>query len=257
MSGWQRRVLPRENGAVEVLLQGEGPLMVMIPSLGRPAEDFSELAARLVAAGWRAAAIEPRGIGASRGAMQGATMADLAGDVAAALDALGERPAAVAGHAFGNRVARMLAVLRPDLAPAVVLLAAGGKAAIPPDIREALVKCFEDLPDAEHMRHVQRAFFAPGNDPGVWRDGWHADVARLQSAATAATPVDQWWSAGTARLLVIQAAQDVVAPAENARLLKDAFGERVTVAILEHAGHAMLPEQPAAIAAIMLDWLRR
>ena len=110
------------------------------------------------------------------------------------------RQAVVVGHAFGNRVARMMATRHPARIRGVVLLAAGGKVRMEPDIEEALVKSF-DLAIAEPQRlaYVAKAFFAPGNDPAVWRDGWFAKVAEAQIEATDKTPVDAWWKASKSR----------------------------------------------------------
>src|SRR5665213_2552262 len=101
-------------------------------------------------------------------------------------------------------------------------------------------------PPEQHLAAVRTAFFAPGADPAVWRGGWHADVQRLQIAAGAATPGEAWQGAGEAPMLIIQAADDRVAPPANAEVLKAAHPDRVSVVVLPHAGHAMLPEQPAA-----------
>ena len=50
-------------GQVEVYAGGTGPLVILLPSLGRGAADFDELGPRLIARGYRVAAPEPRGIG--------------------------------------------------------------------------------------------------------------------------------------------------------------------------------------------------
>jgi hypothetical protein len=43
---------------------------------------------------------------------------------------------------------------------------------------------------------VRVAFFAPGNDPSVWRGGWNVPTMKMQIAVYRATSVDDWWSAG-------------------------------------------------------------
>ena len=70
---------------------------------------------------------EPRGYGESTGALDGVTLHDLAGDVARAIEDIGGAPVLVAGHAYGDRVGRMLASDRPDLVRGVVVMAAAGK----------------------------------------------------------------------------------------------------------------------------------
>ena len=242
---------------LDVTVRGEGPLVVLIPSLGRGASDFDDLATRLAAAGYEAAAIDPRGIGASTGPMENLTLADYAADVAAVAEKLSPRPAVLIGHAFGNRVARATAADHPEAVSGLILLAAGGQVAPAPDVAKALAEVFDTtVSPAQHRADVQKAFFAPGNDPGVWLDGWHPAAQRAQSAAVRATGADAWQGGGRADVLIVQASDDLVAPPANAEVLARAHPDRVRVVILPHAVHAMLPEQPDEIARIVIAYLR-
>jgi hypothetical protein len=65
------RLAQRSNSTVEVLVDGAGPLVLMIPSAGRGAEDFDDLSRAVVEAGYRVARLQPRGIGRSTGTMEG------------------------------------------------------------------------------------------------------------------------------------------------------------------------------------------
>ena len=90
--------------------------------LARPRrQGFRRSRAAVAAAGFRVLCPDPRGIGASVGPMEGLTLYDLAEDAAAVLEAeAGEAgPAIIAGHAFGNWVARALSAARPALVRAV------------------------------------------------------------------------------------------------------------------------------------------
>lgn len=114
------------------------------------------------------------------------------------------------------------------------------------------------LPPDKHLEAVRFAFFAPGNDPSVWRGGWHQDVALAQSGATEAVDVGRWWGAGgRVPILIVQGLQDVVAPPENGRMLKEAEPDRVTLIELDGAGHALLPEKPTEIAQAVVEFLHR
>jgi pimeloyl-ACP methyl ester carboxylesterase len=253
----ETRVLEKAGVVVEAIVDGQGPLVVMVASLGRPAEDFDDLARRVAEAGFTAVRLQPRGIGKSKGPMEGQTLMDLADDVALAIEALGGS-AIVIGHAFGQRVARALGAFRPELVRGVVTLAAGGKVPIPDKARAALLACFDTKLAAEaHLENVRYGFFAPGNDPAVWRNGWHGETARMQSAATQATPLASWWSGGRAPMLVVQGLQDKIALPDNGRSLKAEFGDRVTLVEIEGAGHALLPEQPEAVANAVLSFITR
>jgi pimeloyl-ACP methyl ester carboxylesterase len=136
-----RNVIANHDVRIEVLAQGEerGRVIVLLPSLGRGASDFDAVAERLAGAGYRVLRPQPRGIGQSRGPLAGIDLHDYASDVAAVIAHEGQGPAFVVGHAFGNRVARMLATDRPDLVRAVALVAANiGKAPSPLRVRQAI-----------------------------------------------------------------------------------------------------------------------
>lgn len=250
--------MPR--GVIEVFESGPatGLPVMLLPSLGRGARDFDDLARRLAVAGYRVLRPEPRGIGRSVPRPGADTLAELALDAGAAMSLVEGQQVVIVGHAFGNRVARMIATKSPSRVRGLVLLAAGGKVRMEPEIEEALVKSFDlELPERERLDYVARAFFAPGNDPAVWRDGWYATVAAAQIEATERTPVDDWWKASTVPVLVVQPQQDVLAPPENAERLKTDGGDRVTVVYVDRAGHALLPEQPELVGKHILDYLRR
>jgi pimeloyl-ACP methyl ester carboxylesterase len=254
-----RMISTSSGGQVEFQVDGSGPVVLMIPSLGRGASDFHDLSRRLVAAGFTAVRPEPRGIGKSTGTMTNLSLHDLAADNAAVIVSLGSSPVIVLGHAFGQRVGRTLAADRPELVKAMIMVAAGGKVPAKPGAGEALLGSFRlDQPAEVRMQSVRLAFFAPANDPSVWRDGWYPYVAKAQLAALRATPVEGWWTAGsTAPLLVIQGLQDVLAPPENGHMMKDEMADRVELLDINGAGHAMLPEQPEKIAGAIIGFSRK
>ena len=68
-------------------------------------------------------------------------------------------------------------------------------------------------------------------------------------------PLEEWWSAGTARLLVIQGLDDEIAPPGNGHALREQLGERVQVVDVPRAGHFMLLEQPEAVAQAVTEFL--
>lgn len=243
-----------DDVTIETLVQGVGDPIVILPSLGRGAEDYDEVAALLEAAGHRVIRPQPRGIGASVGPMSGLSMHDLARDVAVALDDLGVESAVVVGHAFGSQPARMLAVDRPDLVRALVMAAASaGK--VPQDLTEkpySRLRAEIDgagnpaLDENERIRCLRAAFFAPGNDPRVWLDGWSWETHEMQTFARNNTPIDDYFAGGDVPMLDLQAEHDaVVIPG----VFQPMLGDRVTVGIVHGAGHAMAPEQPAAMSA--------
>lgn len=247
-----------ETARIRVQACGSGPLVVLLPSLGRGVEDFTDLASRLVERGCRVLLPSPRGIEGSTGSLEGLTLHDLARDVAAVIRAEQTGPALVAGHAFGNWVARMLAVDHPALVRGIAVLAAAQKD-FPDHLRRHIDACMDaGLPVEARLGHLQAAFFAPGHDPSAWLDGWHPHLARAQRAAAAAVPRAQWWHAGQAPVLDVQAELDPFAPRAGALdLQRELGGSRVRIALIRDASHALIPEQPQAVAEALAAFLRQ
>jgi pimeloyl-ACP methyl ester carboxylesterase len=157
-------MVTRGDARLEVLGQGEGRPIVLLPSLGRGAKDFDVIAAKLAEAGYRVLRPQPRGIGASSGPWDGVKLEDIAADIAAVIEQNAGGPTFVVGHAFGNRVARTLATLRPDIVRAVALVAANvGHNPSPPDVRAAIRLSADVTAPAEtRIKAMQLVFFAPG-----------------------------------------------------------------------------------------------
>ena len=250
-------VVERDGVRLSAVAEGQGPGVLMIPSLGRGPADFDDLAAALVRDGRRVIRYEPRWYGTSDGPEE-ADLFALADDAVAVAEALCGAPVDLVGHAFGNRVARATAAAHPLQVRGVVLLAAGGLTPLAPEVRAAIEGSVAQglKPDAERLADLRLAFFAQGQDPAQWLTGWSPRAATLQSAATQRTPRERWWGAGRAPILVIQATEDPVAPPANGAALAAAAPGRVTALNLAHASHAMLPEQPAALAVAVTAWLR-
>jgi len=250
-------VLDIGNAQLEIASLGRGPAVLMLPSLGRGIADFDALIKALADAGFLAIALNPRGIGASRGPMDGITLHDLATDAAAVMKARAGGSAHVVGHAFGHRIACCLAVDHPRRVRSVVLLGAGGLVESQPEARAAFKRFLtEPLTPAERYAAIRTANFAALSDAGAWLDGWWPEVALAQIEAAKATPHEEWWASGEADILVVQGLEDRMAPPENGRTLARRLGRRVTLVEVEHAGHALLPEQPDRVAAAVIDFLR-
>jgi pimeloyl-ACP methyl ester carboxylesterase len=239
-------------------LDGEGPPVVLLPSLGRGAEDFDPIAARLAAVGFKVLRPQPRGIGGSRGRLVGMDLHDCAADIAAVIEAAHCGPAFVVGHAFGNRVARMLATDRPELVRAVSLVAANvGRDPSPPDVRAAIrASADPSLPDAMRLDALRYAFFAPGNDPSAWLTGWHPEVLAAQRLAGDRTSREEDFAGGTAPILYLQPTHDPLAHGHHAQEYRALLGDRVTIVMIPHASHAAIAEQPEFISNALIAYAR-
>lgn len=232
------------------------PLIVMFASAGREASDFNELATTLNTAGYPIIMIEAPGIAGSAASKDAPNLYDLAHDAHGIYATRG--PVVFLGHAFGNRVARASATLFDDQTAGVILIASGGQKPIQDKAAKALRDSFDPrLTISKRTTAVRYAFFAGDNQiPDYWLRGWHAKTGRLQGGATPAMPSDDWTAGGTAPILVIAGLQDTIAPpADTIDLLEQAHPDRVTGVRIDHAGHALLPEQPEKISEAVLTWL--
>jgi pimeloyl-ACP methyl ester carboxylesterase len=153
----------------------------------------------------------------------------------------------------------MLATDRPELVRAVGLIAANvGHAPSPPVVREAIkASANPSLPDAERLKALQFAFFAPGNDARGWLDGWHPDVLAAQRIAGDRTSREADYAGGNAPILYLQPDHDPLAHVEDAHEFQRALGDRVTVTIIRNSSHAAVAEQPEAVGDALIDFANK
>jgi pimeloyl-ACP methyl ester carboxylesterase len=252
--------IPERGVRLEVIVEGTGADVVLVPSARRGATDFEQLSRDLWQAGFGSIAINPRSIGASTGPLDDVSLRDLADDVADTVRRLVGRPAHLIGHAFGNTTVRAAASYHPDVARTVTLLACGGHDYSDEPASDELIRHFErcsrtDLPDADRIESLRYVFFAPANDPSSWLDGWWPDRLGLDSILRSA-PGD-WWQGGDVPILVIQPLDDALGPPKVGRDLSARLGSRCTYIELANCGHAILPEQPDSVAEHVIRFLRQ
>ena len=251
-----RTLVTYDNVAIDLIAEGKGPPIVLLPSRGRDSEDYDAVAEGLAKEGFRVLRPQPRGMHASKGPLKDITLHDLARDVATVIARENAGPAVIVGHAYGNWVARMTAVDHPHLVRGVVIAAAAAKT-YPRELSVAVTKSGDpSLPREERLKYLRGTFFAPGNDPAIWLDGWHPQASEAQRLAGLATKQEEWWSAGKVPLLDLQGDSDPFHPIEKMNELKDELGDRVTVAVIRNASHALLPEQPKAVVEAIAAWVR-
>ncbi|CAM4345404.1 alpha/beta hydrolase [Acinetobacter dispersus] len=247
------------------LVKGQGEYVTILPSLGRGVEDFTEeynstITSRLVKSGYQVVLIQPRGIGHSTGDLTpaDASMSMLAQDITKTFKKLGIEKASFIGHAFGNRLARTIATLYPKSVDKLVLLASGGDEDLNPAQRKCLLNSFSlNLPRQERLDAIQCAFFAQGNDPSVWYTGWYPNLALAQINAGQMTNGEFFKKAGGKPFLIIQAAEDFIAPPEsNGQKLKQELGNQVVYVEIPHTGHALTTEEPDLISNYIIDYFK-
>jgi pimeloyl-ACP methyl ester carboxylesterase len=252
----ERKIVARGTVRLEVFAQGKGPTVVLLPSLGRGAGDFAPMADILEGEGFRVLRPQPRGIGASSALPPYADLHDCSNDIAAVIEADGGGPAIMVGHAFGNRVSRLLATIRPDLVAGVVLVAANvGAAPSPPKIREAIRNSADPaLASDVRLDALRLVFFAPGNDAAPWLENWYPDVLAAQRHAGDRTARTEDYASGSAPVLYMQPSHDPLAHASDAVDYKAALGDRLSVVKIPNSSHAAIAEQPDFIAREIAAW---
>jgi pimeloyl-ACP methyl ester carboxylesterase len=235
---------------LRVFMAGSGPTIVILPGQGRGPSSLEPLAQRLIAGGFRVVLPEWRGYGGSVGPMEGVTMRDISADVVRAIEVAGGAPVVLAGHAFGNRVGRMIAQDHPQLVRGVVIMAAGGRFPMSPETAKNF-RAFQDKALSPDVRAAaaRAAFFGPRSNPqadDIMLDGISIDTIKMQVAAgnPKLFPLETWWPGGKGPMLVIQGLADVIAPPENGRSLKADYPDRVTLVEFPDLGHLMLRERP-------------
>jgi pimeloyl-ACP methyl ester carboxylesterase len=252
----EQRFVEYDGVRIEVLAEGSGRLVVLLPSLGRDSYDYDDIAEGLATNGFRVLRPIPRGMGGSTGPMENLTLHDFARDVATVVEREGAGPAVLVGHAYGHFVARMTAADRPDLVRGVVCAACAAKSY--PDSLSKLVAVAADpqRPEAERLDALRAAFFAPGNDPTGWLSGWHPQVRTTQRAASDRTNKDEWWDVAPSPILDLQGGSDPWRPDGTRDELKERFGDLVHVVVIPDASHAFFPEKPREIIAAIAGWAR-
>ncbi len=253
----QNRIIEVAGTKLECAVYGSGHPVVLLANAGCSIGYFDDLASALAASQLQAICINMRGVGESCGSLDGATLHDLAADVAGAIKVLGCGPAHLIGHAFGNRIARCLAADCPSLVRKVVVLAAGGLITPSTPLGTGFRNASEvKMSGSDCVTVLGARWLSPASDPKILAhvECWPA-VHLAHLATSRGVALEEWWGAGTAPLLVIQGLDDEAAPPGNGHALRKQFGERVRVIDLPRAGHFLPLEQPEAVTRAVAEFV--
>jgi pimeloyl-ACP methyl ester carboxylesterase len=250
------------DSSIEYFSRGAGETIVLLPGGTLTVGYLDGLAEALAKGGYRVVAINFRGSGKSTGPSEGVTLQTFADDVAGVIKTLNLGPVHVAGNDFGNRVARMFAASHPELTRSVILLAAGGKIQPKPDADHALQVIFNPKSTEADILAVMNYLVAnPADSARVWaifKRSLDPGAAAIEAAAAKATPLEAWWAPpGQTRYLILQGANDLIAPPENGVELQKELGARATLVNVPGAAHLLPLEQPGTAAAHMIDFIRQ
>ena len=249
------------NIAYEV--QGAGEPVLLIQGLGYARWGWEPIAERL-ARKFLVVSFDNRGIGESEVTPGPYTVAQLAEDAVAVLEAVGLERAHVVGASLGGMVAQQVAVAYPDRVEKLVLLCTtpGGAGAYP--MPEVTVRLFGEAPslapDVALRRFVENSLSVRGelvdvlyrrrlaNPPDM--AGWQA-----QAAAGAAWDADGRLAEISAPALILHGTADNVLDYRNSELLAEQIpGARLR--LFDGAGHLFFWEQPDEIVAEIEEFLK-
>jgi pimeloyl-ACP methyl ester carboxylesterase len=119
---WEHRFVAANGARFHVAEIGEGPLVVLLHGFPQFWWAWRDQLTALAESGYRAAAIDLRGYGASDKPPRGYDTFTLAADVASIVRSLGESSAVIVGHGWGGWIAWSMPSMQPAVTTAVAAL---------------------------------------------------------------------------------------------------------------------------------------
>jgi pimeloyl-ACP methyl ester carboxylesterase len=245
---------------------GDGRPVLLLHGVGGQAWMWHEVAQALRAAG-RVLALDFRGYGDSQWAADGAYSSDgHAADVEGFIDCLGAREVDLVGFSWGGLVALGVAARRPAAVRRLAMV----------DVPPSFAQSETDIP-ALGAGYADHAAAVAGERALSPRAG-ETMLATMAAFGTRAAPGgglvrkhdplflerwpfrsdDRWDELRSLRapLLVVHARESRVLSGDEAARMRDEAGGEAALAEIEDSGHLVAVEQPAALAAALLAFLR-
>jgi 3-oxoadipate enol-lactonase len=261
------------NGALRIAYKLQGtmrrrrPWLVLIQGMGFDRSGWEPVLPALRRR-FRLVLVDNRGTGRSGRPDGSFTVADMAGDVVAVLDAAGIGRAHVLGASLGGMVAQELAITRPERVDRLVLACTtpGWPAGYPmPAASLRLIMATRGMPlEAARRRHTEHALSAHAGQQDPALVGRLMEVQGVRPVAQevlSAQAIAGARYAGRlrqgrigARTLVMHGSADTVVDPRNAKLLAGRItGARLV--IFPGLGHLLFWEDPAGFAAVVTSFL--
>jgi pimeloyl-ACP methyl ester carboxylesterase len=278
------------NGArFHVAVAGEGPLVLFLHGFPEFWWTWRHQLTGLAAAGFRAAAMDLRGYGASDKPPRGYDPMTLAADAAGVIRSLGERDAVVVGHGLGGAVAWTAGVVHPRQVRRLVPVSMPH----PRRLRRAHLTDPRQLAASRHLIGYQAPFLPERRlvaDGGLevlrllhawsrpdWPDGEAAtrycEAIRIPGVASCAMEPYRWGVRSAARpdglryarrmsspvtvpTLQVHGALDPAVPAHSAQGSKRYVEADYRWHLMAGVGHFPQEEDPDTFTRVLLEWLR-
>jgi pimeloyl-ACP methyl ester carboxylesterase len=265
-----------DAGTIAYEVTGDGPLVVLAHGMGNSRAAYRFVTPRLVAAGYRVAAIDLRGCGQSTADWPSYSRTDIAGDLIALVRHLGG-PAVLVGHSISGGAATIAAAQAPELVEGIIELA--------PFTRRQSIR----LADLRHKRYragMTRLLGAgllgsvalwnsylnvafPGTKPA----DWDADLARIDAqlrepgrmkamqgmGRSAPTDAGAQLAGVRCPALIVEGSLDpdwADPPAEGRAIVAAMPAGLARLAVVEGAGHYPHTQYPEEVVALMLPFLK-
>ncbi|PVC79622.1 alpha/beta hydrolase [Streptomyces sp. CS131] len=264
------------GGTLAYEADGEGPLVVLAHGMGDSRAAYRFVQPRLVAAGYRVAAVDLRGCGESSAQWPSYSRTDIAGDLLTVIRHLGGGPAVLVGHSISGGAATIAAAQEPGLVRGIIELG--------PFTRAQSIK----LGDFRSKNYRQGAFRLlgaalfgsaglwsryldhayPGRKPADWAErlarveamlGERSRMQALRKMGQSA-PTDAGAQLGNVRCpaLIVEGSLDPdwVDPRAEGEAIVAAMPAGVgEVAVIEGAGHYPHDQYPEETVSLMLAFL--
>lgn len=265
-----RRVRTADGAEIAVSERGEGRALLLIPGLGATRHVFEPLAPHL-SRRHRVITFDPRGLGDSSGVAPQPTLAGMADDARAVLEACASEWADVFGASMGGVIAQQLTVDHPSVVGKLVLAATspgGSKRAVPPDPRATAALLGRGAKTPADAYRIACTVLYSAQFQRTHRDFIEAQIrlraehpvpARVFTTQLSAMRDGDELAARlaqiTAPVLVMHGTADAVTPLENAALLASLIPGSRTRWFLD-CGHLFFHERPAESARVIDEFLR-
>lgn len=284
---WRHRFVSANGARFHVAEMGTGPLVVLLHGFPQFWWCWRSQLQSLASAGYRAAAMDLRGYGASDKPPRGYDTPTLAADVAGVIRSLGEPDAVVVGHDWGAWIAWSMPALTPAVTRAIVPVSVPHPLALRSALRNpaqlaasSYIAAFQVpvLPErvirrGEVVARALRELSGPGwpSDEEVER---YLAALRIPSVAHCALEYYRWLVRSRVRADGRRFTRAVRAPISVPVLHVQGGGDPVVLASsvressrwavgpyeyseLEGVGHFVPEEAPAVFDQLLLGWLAR
>lgn len=149
---WTHRDVSANGGRFHVAEIGEGPLVLLVHGWPQFWWTWRHQLTALAENGFRAVAVDLRGVGGSDRTPRGYDPSNMALDLTGIIRSLGANNAALVGHDLGGFLAWTAAVMRPALVRRLVV----ASSAHPRKLRRALMSDRRQIAAADHLLGFQR-----------------------------------------------------------------------------------------------------